>query len=182
MKRLTFSVIITSLLVLSVTGIAQEKKMDQKKQAPMMEMMKDSTMMNRMMENIAKDDHMRMQMMQKMIQSAKGDQAKMTGLCKAMVEDEDMHSLMMKIMGSEAQTAEREFQEVIVKFKSDTEEEKIRVMASEIGMLQVKEIKALNIRVFKITSQKSLEEVIKHLESESFVEYAEPNKTYKTQK
>lgn len=180
MKQLTFSVLIINFLVFAVTGIAQEKKMDQKKQAQMM--MKDSTMLNMMMENIAKDDHLRVQMMQKMIQSAKGDQAEMAALCKAMVEDEDMHSLMMKMMGSEAQTTEGAAQEVLVKFKPDTGEDQIKAMASEIGMLQVKEIKALNIRVFKITSQKSLEEVIKHCERESFVEYAEPNQTYQTQK
>jgi hypothetical protein len=36
MKQLTFSLLIASFLVFAVTGIAQEKKMDQKKQAQMM--------------------------------------------------------------------------------------------------------------------------------------------------
>lgn len=59
MKRLTFAALIASLLVLSVAAMAQDKKMEQKKRMQMMEMMKDSTMMNMMMEHMAKDDHMR---------------------------------------------------------------------------------------------------------------------------
>ena len=49
-------------------------------------------------------------------------------------------------------------------------------------MEQVKVIKELNLRVFKITSGKSVEEVIEHCKKEPFVEYAEPNLKYKTMK
>jgi hypothetical protein len=110
-----------------------------------------------------------------MMASVKGGSSKM------IIEDHDMHG-MMKMMSSEEHTTESVAQEVIVKFKSGTGEEQIKAMSSDIGMLQVKEIKALILRVFKITSQKRLEEVIKHCESESFVEYAEPNQTYRTHK
>jgi phosphoenolpyruvate-protein kinase (PTS system EI component) len=139
-------------------------------------------MMNMMMENIAKDDHMRMQMMKKMMKSAKADNAKMMEMCKTLMADKDMRAMMTKMMGSEMQTPEMAVQEVLVKFKPGVKEEQIKTMASEIGMLQTKEIKDLNIRVFKITSKKKLKEVIEHCQKEPFVEYAEPNQTYKTQK
>lgn len=182
MKRLTFAAFIATLLLLSVAAMAQDKKMEQKKRMQMMEMMKDSTMMNMMMEHMAKDDHMRGMMMNKMMQSAKGDQAKMMAMCKAMMEDKDMHSMMMKMMDGQKQTAESGANEVLIKFKSDAQEGQIKSMASEVGMKQVKVIKELNMRVFKITSGKNVEEVIEHCKKEPFVEYAEPNLKYKTMK
>jgi len=182
MKRLTFAVLISSLLVLSVAAMSQDKKMEQKKRAQMMEMMKDSTMVSMMMAHIAKDDHMRTMMMHKMMQSAKGDERKMMAMCKAMVEDKDMHSMMMKTMESEKQTAESAANEVLIKFKPDVKEGQIKSMASEIGLEQVKVIKELNLRVFKITSGKSVEEVIAHCQEEPFVVYAEPNLKYKAMK
>jgi hypothetical protein len=106
----------------------------------------------------------------------------MTALYEVMIEDEDMHSLMMEKIINETQTSEGEVGEVIIKFKPGTEEEQIKAMASRIGMFQVKEIKALNLLVFTIPSDKSMEEVIKHCEKETFVEYDEPNQTYRTQK
>ncbi|MFQ5707865.1 MAG: hypothetical protein ACE5HO_10475 [bacterium] len=182
MQRLTFAALLISLLLMPLAAMAQERKMHEGKQMQMMEMMKDSTMMSMMMERIAKDDHMRMMMMQKMMKSAKGDQARMMQMCKAMVEDKDMHAMMMKMMAGEKQATENAAQEVLVKFKPDTKEVQIKAMAEEIGMQQVKEIKELNVRVFKVTGQKSLKEVIEHCQKEPFVEYAEPNQTYKMQK
>jgi hypothetical protein len=73
MKQLIFSLLIAALRIFYVTAVAQGEKIDREKQAQMMEMMKDSTMMNIMMENIAKDDNLRKQMMQRMIQAIKGD-------------------------------------------------------------------------------------------------------------
>lgn len=213
MKRLTFAALIAGLLVLFVAAAAQEKKIDEKKHQQMMQMMQDSTMMNMMMEHIAENDHMRGMMMGKMMEACKSDTSKMMGICKMMMEDEDMHVIMMKMMecgemkdemmekkpdsmqkqdkkegheqhhqgqGSETQTSDGG-REVLIKFKPDAKTEQIKAMAQDAGMQQVKEIKALNVRVFKITSGKSLEEVIKHCKQEPFVEYAEPNQTYKTQ-
>jgi hypothetical protein len=193
-----------SLLLFSATAsVAQEKKMDAKKHAQMMEMMKDSTMMNMMMEHMAKDDHMRMKLMHKMMEACKSDESKMMGMCKMMAEDENMHSMMMKMMGGGTkETASKTIptiehdqhhpkqssaeaaasNEVLIKFKPGAQEGQIKSMASEIGMEQVKVIKGMNIRVFKITSGKSVDEVIEHCKKEASVEYAEPNMTYKTMK
>ncbi|NIR51725.1 hypothetical protein GWO43_24425 [candidate division KSB1 bacterium] len=208
MKQLTFLIMAVSLLSISQVSMAQKKPTDPTKQKQTMEMMQDSTMMSMMMEHIAKDDHMRNMMMHKMMQSVKGDEAEMMEICKAMIADQDMHSMMMKMMkgdmgmmepesmqkqdekegheqhhqgqGSETQTSDSG-REVLIRFKPDAKAVQIKAMSEDIGMQQVKEIKALNLRVFKITSDKSLDEVIEHCKQEPFVEYAEPNQTYKTQ-
>ena len=73
-------------------------------------------------------------------------------------------------------------QEIIVKFKAGAEEVQVKAMQSEIGLKQIKTIPELNLKVFKITSQKSLQEVIQACQKMSFVEYAEPNQQYRTQK
>lgn len=208
MKPLTVLTLSATLLVFFVTAATpQEKKMDQKKHKQMMEMMQDSTMMNMVMEHMAKDDHMRNMMMEKMMVACKADTSKMMGMCKMMMENEEMQPMMEKMMQGgmkeqmpESMKATKQKDqheghhskqgsvkratpnEVLVKFKPEVKEAQIKSMASEVGMEQVKFIKELNLRVFKITSGKSVQDVIKHCEKESYVEYAEPNLKYKTMK
>ena len=73
-------------------------------------------------------------------------------------------------------------QEILVKFKAGVDESQVKALVSEVGLKQVKTIPELNLRVFKISSQKSLEEVIAACQEQPFVEYAEPNQKYRTQK
>ena len=208
MKALSVLTLSASLLVFFVTAAtSQENQMDQKKHKQMMEMMKDSTMVSMMMEHMAKDDHLRSMMMSKMMEACKSDTSKMMDMCKMMMEDKDMHSTMMKMMqsgnmgqmsdsmGKSQQESEHQqhhqkkesaesaaANEVLIKFKPGTKEAQIKSMASEVGMQQVKFIKELNLGVFKITSGKSVDEVIEHCQKEPFVDYAEPNLKYKTMK
>lgn len=208
---------LVALFVFSLAGHAQEKRggqeekmptMAQDKKARMMEMMQDSTMMKMMMEHVAKDEHLREMMMQKMMKSAKSDTSKMMEMCKMMMQDENMHRMMMKgnrgmmekksdsmkqkqkdkghpeqhhMKKGTGRESESSLTEVLVKFKPDTDETQIKAMASEVGMTEVKAIKKLNLRVFKLPAQKNLQEVIEHCQKEAFVEYAEPNRKYKTQ-
>ena len=72
--------------------------------------------------------------------------------------------------------------EILFKFKAGAEDSQVKALQSEIGLEQIKTIPALNLRVFKITSQKSLQEVIQACQEMSFVEYAEPNQQYRAQK
>ncbi|MFQ5752971.1 MAG: hypothetical protein ACE5HI_13340 [bacterium] len=179
MKSFTILTISASLFLFIVAATAQEKKMDENMHK---QMMQDSTMMNMMMEHIAKDDHMRMQMMGKMMAACKSDTSKMMGMCKMMMEDKDMHGMMMKMMGGDMQATETAGPEILVKFKPGVQAAQIKAMTEEMGLQKIKDIQELNIKVFKITSKMSLEEVIAHCEKMPFVEYAEPNQTYRTQK
>lgn len=101
MKKLIGVLITVGLFMFSGTALAQDKGMMPGKHAEMMEMMKDSTMMKQMMENIASNDQMRNMMMQKMMASVKGDSTKMMEMCKMMMGDHDMHGMMMKMMGKD---------------------------------------------------------------------------------
>lgn len=65
--------------------------------------------------------------------------------------------------------------EILVKFKPGVDEAEIAALSAELGLEQVKVIAAIRLRVFKITSGKSVQEVISACEKQPFVEYAEPN-------
>jgi hypothetical protein len=78
------------------------------------------------------------------------------------------------------QLAQKDSAEALVKFKPDAKEEEIKALASEIGMLQVKQIKELNLRVFRFPANKKMEDVIRPCEKKPFVVYAEANKNYQT--
>ena len=83
---------------------------------------------------------------------------------------------------NENQQSKKDSAEVLVKFKPNTKEDQIKAMATEIGMLQVKQIKELRLRVFKVTANKKVDEVIRECEKKPFVEYAEANKKVTTKK
>ena len=98
-SRFTFVAALLTVIFLFAGAQAQEKKVkttDQKEQ--MMEMMKDPSMMNMMMDRIASDPHMRTMMMDKMMMHAKSDSASMMSMCRRMMKDKDMHDMMMKMM------------------------------------------------------------------------------------
>lgn len=97
-------VIITAFLMLGLTASvvaqdAQKKMMDMKKQMHTKEMMKDAAMVDMVMDEIAGDDGLRMKMMEKMMTHAHKDSTAMMSMCKTMMDDKDMHSMMMKMMG-----------------------------------------------------------------------------------
>lgn len=98
MKRLMVVLILIGLFVFSGSVFSQETGKMPGEQAKMMEMMKDSTKVKRMMEHIATDDHMRKMMMQHMMNSVKSDSSGMMEMCKMMMGDHDMHDMMMKLM------------------------------------------------------------------------------------
>ncbi len=79
-----------------------------------------------------------------------------------------------------SQPAKKDSVEVLVKFKPEAKEEEIKALAAEIGMLQVKQIKELNLRVFRFPADKKMDDVIRQCEKKPFVVYAEENKNYKT--
>ncbi len=79
-------------------------------------------------------------------------------------------------------TAQTAAAEILVKFKPGVQEAQIKTLESQIGLQQVKAIPGLNLRVFKITSSKSLQEVIESCQKLPFVEYAEPNLRYQSRK
>ncbi len=74
-----------------------------------------------------------------------------------------------------------EQQELIVKFKSDVNQAQRTALETRIGLEKVKDISTLNMTVYRVTSEKSVEAAVRACEQEPYVEYAEPNREYKTQ-
>lgn len=68
---------------------------------------------------------------------------------------------------------------ILVKFKPEAKPAQIQALQSELGLQPVKEIPAIGVRVYKVTSTKSVKNVIAHIGKQAFVEYAEPNQTYR---
>jgi len=72
--------------------------------------------------------------------------------------------------------------EILVKFKPEAKPAQIQALASELGLQQIKEIPAISVRVYKITSPKSVKEIVERMGKQALVEYAEPNQIYKALK
>jgi hypothetical protein len=64
----------------------------------MVEMLRDSVMMDLMMDHIASDNQKRAVMMDKMIYYAIGDTVKMTGMCKKMIDNKTMLSFLRNMI------------------------------------------------------------------------------------
>jgi len=72
--------------------------------------------------------------------------------------------------------------EILVKFKPEAKPAQIQALESALGLQQIREIPAISVRVYKITSAKSVKEIVERIGKQAFVEYAEPNQTYKALK
>lgn len=64
---------------------------------------------------------------------------------------------------------------VLIKFNEDVSLEKINSFTKELGLVKVKTFDEINVQVFRISSDYSVEEVIKLCSNASIVKYAEPS-------
>ena len=178
MKQISLTIIFAVLLLLVVDTLPQDKQqkeMAQYQQMQMMELMKDSAAVNTMMTHIFADSHLRMKMMQKMMQHAKSDSAGLMPMCKMITEDKEMHTMLTKLLDEQKQDSNSTAEEIIIKFNSAVKAAQISELESEFGLKQIKTIPELNLRVFRITSTKNVDEVIAGCEKKPFVRYAELN-------
>ena len=96
MKRLTTVTIVASSIALFFAATPQEKPqkgMDHQKHLQVMQMLKDSSMMDMMMANLAADKPMRVRMMQTMMEYMKGDTSSTMELCTVMMNGHEMQSM-----------------------------------------------------------------------------------------
>lgn len=73
-------------------------------------------------------------------------------------------------------------QEILVKFTPGVQTTQVSALESEAGIEQIKVIPELDVRVYRITSSKSVSDVIAICEKKPFVKYAEPNYKYEALK
>lgn len=92
MKTIIVVLIVTVVWEFSSQAGAQHKHVQ------MMEILKDSVMIDLMMDHIASDNQRRTVMMDKMIYYAIGDTVRMTEMCEKMIDDKRMLSLLMNMI------------------------------------------------------------------------------------
>ncbi|GBD92146.1 hypothetical protein BMS3Abin04_02880 [bacterium BMS3Abin04] len=90
------------LFLMATTLPAQDKPSEKKVDNSMMQ--KED--MHKCMDKIASDEHMRGKMMTKMMDHMKGDSTGMMKMCKTMMSNLEMHSMMKKMMGNNSKDHE----------------------------------------------------------------------------
>lgn len=78
-----------------------------------------------------------------------------------------------------ANTAMAAQSEVLIKFKPSALADSVQALTSALGLVQVRELSAIGVRVFRVPAGTSIDEVLQKCRAHSQVEYAEPNLEYK---
>ncbi len=98
LKKNLITLFVFGLLFAFVPIINAQEKPTEKKDNQMM-MQNDD--MQKCMDKIASDSTMRMQMMDKMMTHTKDDNEGMMQMCKSMMDNPEMHKMMMEMMHNE---------------------------------------------------------------------------------
>jgi len=69
--------------------------------------------------------------------------------------------------------------EVLIKFKPGVPEDSVRALVARLGLEHVRDLREIGVRVFRTSPRISAAEVLRACQSNSGVEYAEPNSTVK---
>lgn len=70
-------------------------------------------------------------------------------------------------------------EEILVKFKSTVPEDSASTFATTFGLQKVKDLRGIGVRVYRVPEGKTAQEMIKQLQADPKVEYAEPNLEYR---
>ena len=115
--------LIAFLLITAGASYAQEEKNVEKPMMKTKKMMSDSTMMEGCMDKISSDDGMRTMMMDKMMKSSEGDENSMMEMCKTMMDNPEMHKMMMKMMDGDMMIDGKMMHDGMMKDKSNSNDE-----------------------------------------------------------
>ncbi len=72
-----------------------------------------------------------------------------------------------------------EVQEILVKFKASVSEDSASAFTTGIGLQKIRELRGIGVRVYRVPAGKTAQEMIKQLQADPKVEYAEPNLEYR---
>lgn len=151
---------IALILLFAANVWSQESKSAQAKR-----ILEDADLVNALVDQMIADDDLRAKMLAKLAAFGKANPAKQA-----------------EIQNTLSGKSEADGLEILVKFKPGTKPEQIEAMALHMGLQYVKSIPQLRLRVYKIAAGKNAEEVIAACKKHEYVEYAEKNQEYKTQK
>ncbi len=118
------SLLVVGLFILSAgLVLAQEEQALNSSDKIMHEKIEDGSAMNMCMETIASDANNRDQMLNKMMGKCSGDNEALMQMCKTMMDNPEMHSMMMKMMGGEMMKDGKMMHDGIMKDKSNSNDE-----------------------------------------------------------
>lgn len=103
MKYCLFLAVITAVIIIvsPATTLTQEKQKSMKfdqKQMLVMELMRDSSSVNMLMDRLASDSSMRTKLMDKIINRVQHDSSAVIQIGKMIKGNKEIHSIMMKMM------------------------------------------------------------------------------------
>ncbi len=70
-------------------------------------------------------------------------------------------------------------QEILVKFKTTVSEDSAGALATAFGLQKVRDIRGIGVRVYRVPEGKTAQDMIKQLQADPKIEYAEPNLEYR---
>ncbi|RMD92359.1 MAG: hypothetical protein D6814_16980 [Calditrichaeota bacterium] len=170
MKRIAFPLLALLFVFFGATLAAQPVRAQKLTQRQLQKVLADSNSVNLLLDKILGDKTLRTQLLNKLAHASRQDPS----LRKAL-----QRTLSSAVPQNISQKAS---QQILVKFKPGVRVEQIRNMEREMGLQRVKEIKQLNIVVYRIPQNKSLKQVLQYCEQQPFVQYAEQDQTYRTLK
>lgn len=141
---------------------------------------KDRASLDAIMERIVQDEQLSQVMIDKFISHANENPVLASRLLRAVKNDDKLSAEMLAMLKRDQDNTGQK--EIIVKFKKGATLDQIKTLEQEIGLSQVKDIRALRMKVYRIISGKNPQEAISACQGRNCVEYAEENKNYKTQK
>ena len=148
---------------------AAERQSEKQQKSEVEKIVRNKSLLNDLMERIVADAALRQQMLQKLAAFAKTNPQAMNEL-KSMLAS-----------GQAIATKGEDMAEILVKFKSDVAATQVQALASEFKLQEVRAIPQLNIRVYKIPPGKKMDDILARIKKKSYIEYAEPNRTYHVQ-
>ena len=80
---------------------------------------------------------------------------------------------------SDTPEASAQTREILVKFRSAVPEDSISTLAATEGLQLVQDLRGIGVRVYRVPAGSTAQDVIKKLQADPRVEYAEPNLEYK---
>jgi hypothetical protein len=88
----------------------------------------------------------------------------------------------LQIFSCKQNQSEYNSKEILIKFKTNINPAEIDSLVKEIGLEKIKDIPRIEVTLYKILSELSVDEIIKKYGTNPHIEFIEPNYSYKTDK
>jgi hypothetical protein len=139
----------------------------------------DKALLDAIIQRIVQDDQLNRELIDKLIGHANENPVFASRLLQAVKNNDRLSTEMLAMLKqNQDKTGQKE---IIVKFKPGATLDQIKTLEQEIGLAEIKDIRALRMKVYRIISDKKPQDAIRACQGKNCVEYAEENQEYRTQ-